>query len=409
MVVEAGAFSKNVDAAECMGCVAAISADLTRSHTLLPPPEGALRSLGSALDALPPQFAHLAESTALAQWLNIAALAEHEGAPRLAQLILDEVVRLVAKPCAASDGQQVNRSTREAMGICWARRGRLARLRGDLVDACNCYDEARSLVRHLPVRDAEPLGTIGLALVALGRGNFPEASRLMSALLRRNGTLAGMFKVQAHQILAFTHRRRGKLQAAMQHALAAFDLLDRSDFRRHELTVVMSEIAVELDDLDAARNGFRAVIGSDVKSRIRVPALIGAISVCVKQIGWPSASKVRHELDTYQVMLDRHVKESLAPGDLSAALLALAEAAFTLERYDAADNWLARAKDIAQEFGFHERQFAVNALEHRLMARRAGTQEAELVTDDGYNPQQRARRRLVRSPALQRLANVVLV
>ncbi len=367
MLLNGEANAEIVRYAETSLSIAAIlSSALERQTELEAPFASDYAALEPGIRELPPQLAFVADNSALGQWLNVATLAEHDGAPRLAQLIVDALMRLLqARPRQnPTTPQQIDID--EAIGICWARRGRLARIRGELDDAATCYLEARQMVRKLPRRDARSMADIGLSLVAIGRGNFPEAASRAQLLLRQRDKAADIFQVHAHQILALTKRRSGHLIEAMNHAWQAFDFASGNDSRRLEIVGSMSDIAIELGDLEAAVHGFNIVLQADVRPRVQVPSLAGALRACARREEFASSMANKKAIGEYSQSLKKLVDDGLAPGDEVLATLAIAEGDLVFGEFESGKAWMNRAAAIATEFGFYEKQFAVENLAQRF-------------------------------------------
>ncbi|MEP6764080.1 MAG: hypothetical protein ABJB66_07210 [Gemmatimonadaceae bacterium] len=351
-----------------LSVIAILSSTIERQTEIAAPNEADYATLAAGIAELPPQLAFISESSALGQWLNIATLAEHDGVSRLAQLVIDELMRLLFLQRKEVSSTIERNYIDEGIGICWARRGRLARIIGELDDAASCYVMARQVVRKLPRRDARSMADIGLSLVAIGRGNFPEATKGALRLLRPSTNAANIFQVHAHQVLALTKRRNGNLIEAMGHAWDAFDLASGNDMRRLELIGSMSEISAEFGDLDAAAHGFDTVLSANVPNRIQVPSLAGALRLCVRREEIAPSTANRRALGVYSQRFKVMIKDGLVAGDELLALLALAEGDLVLRQLQSGKVSLERAAAIAKQFGFYEKQYAVETLQARFSA-----------------------------------------
>ena len=350
---------------ERLAILAMLSSALEHQTELTAPSAQLMSRLDAEIAALPPQMSGVGVDEPFAQWMAIAALTEHCGALRLAQLMVDRVRELVDARGKSLIGEAA-RSGVERTAICWARRGRIARTNGQFDDAIACYEQAAANVRSRPWIDARPQAELGLATVAAIRGNIPEAERRANALLAHRPHIFAIYQVNAHQLLSFAKRKRGLFIDALLNAWAAFDLLGHEDFRRHELVGVMSEIALELGDLDAASHGFDAVLDTDVSSRIRVPTLAGAVDVCLRRMNATTAMSVSNRLESLLDELRVLITTTLSPNDRASALIALAEGAMALGQGAEAERWLSAAATTSADAKLFERQFRIDALRVRL-------------------------------------------
>lgn len=393
---------------ERLGALAVLSAELQHARVLAAPSSLALDVVQREMTALPPQLAAVDAQSPFAIWMSVAALAEHYGAYRLAQLVVDGVRELVLAEYARTVDAQTRAQRDELVAICWARRGRIARMAGAFDDAIECYSQAARDSRKHPWNDAGPLAELGLATVSAIRGNIPDVERRAIALLARQPQIFPMYRVHAHQFLVLVKRKRGAFIDALLHAWSAYDLLSTDDFRRHELVGAMAEIALDIGDVDAASNGFDAVLATDVNDRIRVSSLAGAVQVCLRRRqagdGEGNITRLQSLMSSLQTMLERN----LSPNDRATALIALAEAEAGLGDRDAASRWLVAAAETAADAKLFERQFQIEALQATLRAPTASplssakTIDVKTTTWSGV-PEHASARGGTRHPALARL------
>ena len=380
-----------------LGGLAVCAAAIRQESDLAFPPTGPLAHLATALAALPPQFECLQAASRVGQWISIAALCELANAPDLAWLILDALHERLSKTVAAEAGVE---SVAELRGLCWARRGRIARSAGRLHDASVCYVAAQRTVRGLPWRDAAPHAALGLAVVAVGRGNLPAADRRASGVLKHRPTVSAMYRVQAHQVRAFTLRRKGRLLDALLHSWHAFDLLDSSDVRRFELLVTMGEIAVAYGDWPAAMAGLSVVVQSTATSRVRIPALMGLLDGH-RRLGDRASTEYRDDAMRWILDLETFARATGAPGDRVLAAIALAEALLGLDYLEKAHEWIEIVEQEAERHGFHEKRFRAEALRAELV-QKSQMRVAERITEPVPAPRAfRVQRE--QHPALRRL------
>lgn len=394
---------------ERLGVIVVLAASLEQEVELTTPPRWLTDRLHGEIVALPPQFGCLDATDPVGGWLLVAAVAEDLGAAGLAVVIINRLVELLTSPAGAA-ARFTKAEKRERLGMCWARRGRLSRIAGHLDDAEECYREAARLASRKPWCDAYPLALVGLSLLALNRGNMPEGERHARAILRHRPRVHAMYGLQAHQMLAYTNRRRGSLLDALLHAWEAFDLLDRDDFRRDELVLVMAEIAAEFGDLDAAANGFASVRLSHARARIRIPALSGALNVAIRRFSENRTQESRTALADHLQALDVQRNEMLAPNDRMIALLAVVEGALTLGELILATSRLAEAEEVARVYGYFEKQFRVEALQRLLRELKTAAAVPTQSDPDGTRnaTEQQRESTTFRHPALLRLRRLAL-
>ena len=358
-----------------LGALAVVAAGFEASDSF-DRPSIVMTQLRGPLEQLPTQFAGIPSDSAMGDWLNIASLAEFLQAPQLADILLVELIVRLA-PQRAGQVHGYGQSERaEIAALCWTRRGRVARTQGRFDDAEACYDTALRLAGRL-WRDARPLATLGLAALAANRGNIPAAERLALQVLERGSQVFPLYRVPAHQLMTFTLRRRGSLLDALLHGWHAFDLLDADDYRRDELLITMSEIALAYGDLESAARGFSAVRLATLPVRIRIPALVGTLDVAVQHMSTlrrraavggdvAIATAARSSVLAARVPLLILLDGALSPGDGLLAMIALGEAAIELGERDDAMVWIAKAAHIADQHGFHEKRFHVDTLRARI-------------------------------------------
>ena len=358
-----------------LGALAVLAAGFEASDSL-DRPSMAMEPLREPLAQLPQQFAGIPSDSAMAEWVNLASLAEFLQAPQLADLLLVELILRLA-PQRAGRAHGYGQSERgELAALCWTRRGRVARTQGRFDDAAACYNTALRLAGRV-WRDARPQATLGLAALAANRGNIPAAEQLALQVLERGSQVYALYRVPAHQLMTFTLRRRGSLLDAILHGWHAFDLLHADDYRRDEVLITMSEIALAYGDLESAARGFAAVRIAALPVRVRIPALVGTLDVAVQRLSTlrrrdvvdcadAIAVAAKHSVLAAQAPLLALLEGTLSPGDVLLATIALGEAAIELGERNDAMEWIAKAAHIADQHGFHEKRFYVDSLRARI-------------------------------------------
>lgn len=348
------------------------------------PPDWLNRTLSHEMRRMPMQrSAHFAAHAGDA-WLCLASVADYTGEFELSWNMLGEIERLLTSGTPQSPELDEPRyATVNLRAITHARRGRIARQRGDVDDAVEWYREGLRLLRNTPRSDGWAQCTLGHATCAQARGNFPETSRRCLAVLRAEPAAPATERCSAHHTLALCYRRRGKLDVALQHAWAAFDLAYEADDRRSQCLMGVTEITLELGAAKASRNGFQVLLSQPQPERIRIPATIGLLAA--ETLLWTRAPQ--GDIAPVLNAIDALVLESrscVQPYERIKAQLGAFEAAITAglrERADALDRQLADELRLAQQSGtaFHEFGHRHRELRAQLASSDARTLRSEHV------------------------------
>ncbi len=400
---------------ELLGMLALATADLEHQSTLVAPRAALWRELQAALRHLPPQWVHLSSDGPFARWLAIASLAESAGALRLATVLLHHLELAVrADHAGVRGGDAEGADLRERLALCWTRRGRIARTNGQLADAEAWYTQARRLVHSAPSRDGRPQAQLGLAALAVNRGNYPAVIRSLRRLTVQSAKVPALYRIPSHQLMAVARRKQRRFIDALLHVWAAFDLLDAVDFRREQLVGTMAEIALEADDLEAASNGFATVLHSNVGPLVRVPALFGAVRARIAVLERAGGALARDRRDPllgdFAAELDAMQVSSLAPSEAVLAHLAAAELARHGGSAASAEAALDAAESLARAVGLFERLFTVEEFRARLRSSKREAASALSVSDPASSITRSHSGRAVaasrRHPALERLLSL---
>lgn len=375
---------------ERLGIIAVLCAALEGSTQLEGPPISLLDRLGEGLSRLPPQMEGYNRGHPLRDWLDVAALAEHHGSLSLAYLIIGRLQQLLTVGLALDNSSNDVDSRREETALCWARRGRIARVDGSLDDAEECYREAIRLGNRNPWGDGRCQGELGLTILSYFRGNMPAAAKRAQRILAQRPAVSPIYRMSAHQMFALCARRRGDLIDALLHGWHAFDLLEAKDSRRVELLITLSELALEFGNVDAARAGFAAVLAVDPPNRIRVPALAGALDAAslllTAPLGYGDYTDESFEA-AWQSLQGAVTRDPLPPYVEVPAIISLVRAALRAQRWAEAERWLARGGALANANGFHEKRFVLEQLTadldsaRGLEARRSAVDEVETKSE----------------------------
>jgi len=376
----------------------ALASRAARLDWLEYPVQSLVTALHGPLAALPAQLAFVAVDSAFGQWVAIASLAEQRALYEAATDILNGVRTAVER---AGETTIAPQEALEFRAICWTRRGRVARTLGHHDDALECYVQARRLVKELPWRDARPLAELGLGALAAARGNYPTVARHATNVLKQRPPLPGSHRLGAHMLMALAQRKRGALIEALLNGWAAHDLVPRGDVRALEVLISLSEIAIELHDLDAAEMGFASVLGHDCPVRVRVAALIGAVASCLLLAEADASVEIRTRLNRYGVLLQALLDIDLAPHDECRVLFALAGIDRQSGEPSRAAECVERATSIARQVGLFEQQFRLDKFMKQLM--RTTPHQLHNTADHAVSARARPATTFGRHPALSRL------
>lgn len=362
--------------ADALATIACLTATLEHRDVVERPSPATMVTLAPWLAQLPGQVVHLQPAHPVAEWLQLSALAEHLGEAALARVIIDVVAERLGehhparrRQCAIPDHER-----RELLALCWTRRGRIARLAGGLHDARACYEEALTLGGH-HWRDARLAAELGLANLAVSRGNYPEVLARCSAMLADPDAapaLADVHRVALYQMRAIALRRRGALLDALLDGWRAYDLLGHASAHRAELLVSMAETALESADATAARAAFTHAEGearaTAAPLRVVAAAITGRARAALVEAHARSGvgAVAADALARATAALEQLLTEPLAPRELALALLTLAECHQALGAVVGAAEALARAERLASHHDFHDLQFRAEALRTAL-------------------------------------------
>ncbi|WP_461413565.1 hypothetical protein [Gemmatimonas sp.] len=351
------------DVADVLATVAMLTATLERHPDLAAPSPAVVASLTPALATLPVQQLLLAFDHPANQWLQLSALAEHHGELVLARLIVDALAERLgehdAGRAARSGMADVERT--ELLALCLTRRGRMARVAGYLDDAQCHFEEALALTRG-SWRDARLAAELGLANLAVARGNYPQVAARCTALLA-NGeaavVLAPVHRVALYQMRAIASRKRGAFIDALLDSWQAFDLLGLASAHRAELMVSMAETALECGDLAAAEAGFSSAEhearATGAPLRVQVAAAAGTARVALARGTQAVVLSAAKDLDLL-------LRQPLAPRERAQALMTRAAChQFTAEPSLASAS-LNEARALAERYAFHDLSFGIEAL-----------------------------------------------
>jgi tetratricopeptide (TPR) repeat protein len=240
-----------------------------------PPPAWLEEALFALVPAMPPDVAPTMSSLAPYRWLRIASALDFVGAVDGARDVLDRLESEVPPQLPAPDAA-------EFLALVCARRGRLARQRGEIDAAVDWYQRGLARADGARHRDAWGACIQGLAACAQFRDDSVTAERFSRLVAMNHAVVPTYALVAALLTLAVMNRKRGRTEAALRYAWHAHDLVDERDERRGMALVELSHLALLRGQLGAAQRGFNVVLSFARTMRVRRPALSGLLRAALE-------------------------------------------------------------------------------------------------------------------------------
>ncbi len=352
--------------------IAFLTAALERRYHLPELTDAMLGDLAAPLSALPQQLVHLPASHPAHRWFQLAALAEFHGEPQLSRLVTNAIADTLGEhdasraiECGFSPDERD-----ELLALCLCRRGRVSRAAGALLDAQYHFEDAVALLGDRPWRDARIAAELGLANLAVSRGNYPQVFSRCSALLtdqQAADALGDVHRVALLQMRAIALRKRGAHLDALLDSWRAYDLLGSASEHRAELVVSMAETALEAGDLGAAQAAFanarREALATGAAPRVLAAAITGAARATVSRVRADAATGSAIDLEQAAAApLVDLLQGTLAPRERVYALVTLAECRIAQGQPAAARALLHDASGIAAPHQFHDYTFRIDSL-----------------------------------------------
>lgn len=163
-----------------------------------------------------------------------------------------------------------------------AQEGRIARQRGQMVEAEARYRRALSLARRSEAPDAAARALLGLGVAASMRGNYPQARvRFRRAISAAGQADDANLTRMAHQGLLSAALAAGDIDTALRHGWAAAELAPTAEDRA-EAMVNLAEVCRAAHQLRAALRGYLVALDLSTLPRICLSALGGGVLVAAE-------------------------------------------------------------------------------------------------------------------------------
>ncbi len=250
-----------------------------------------------------------------------------------------------------------------AHGVLLVQQGRVARQFGDLNTAVELYEAAAAAADRVSDRELAARAAVGLGVVATYRGNYPEARVVFSralAVAPPGSPLIG----SAHHGLMMVDMAVGDFDAAFSHGWQAFDDVNADPTRRADLLINLATLCQKVGQEYAALRSYRAALTLASISRLRLPALRGAV-LAAARLGR------RTLVSTLAAETEAEIGRAGQPYECARAWLDLAEVHSVLEDRERAEQCVAHARGLAAEYGYHEIAWRADERAEQLAAAEA--------------------------------------
>jgi tetratricopeptide (TPR) repeat protein len=158
-----------------------------------------------------------------------------------------------------------------------ATRARVARRLGDIAAAKQLYSEVESLGESRAEPELTTRAWIGYGIIAMERGNYPEARRWYeAAALVADDTGCTEQSSQAHQGLMVVYGTAGDFERVIVAGWRAYRAAATDDERASEILANVSQALYDVGKFAAALRGFGATVARATHPRILLAALGGA-------------------------------------------------------------------------------------------------------------------------------------
>lgn len=250
-----------------------------------------------------------------------------------------------------------------ARGAATLQQARVLRQMGLLEEAADTYEAAQEDALRANDRELEGRAYLGMAVVAGQRGDYPSVrtwgARALE-LLPANSPYIG----NAHNDLMIAAMAANDFASAFDHGWRGYDAVADDAEARATMISNLAFLALRTGRFSAARRGLLAAIGQATTDRISVPALGGLALVS-------AANRDSAELGRVERLIERASARSNLKYEVARAGFELAQAWQEAGNVEKAAKHLARAQDLAADFGYREIEFRSDLLAEALAAAKA--------------------------------------
>jgi hypothetical protein len=240
-------------------------------------------------------------------------------------------------------------------------RARLAWKQGDLEIAAERYRRVAGAAQQLDSDELRVRALIGETLLARMRGNFPEsrAKGNDAAALAERAGLRGLASL-AHQTLIVVDAVAGAFAEAIEHAWSAFLFAGGHEAMECAALGNVGQLFLDAGHPATAVAAFRAVIRRRPAARVLLPAL-GGLAVASARLG------ATDDLARAATEIAERTAAGAAPYDAATVMLDLAGAYAIVHDKLRARSFERRARELAQQHGFHEIEHRADVLDKEVV------------------------------------------
>ncbi|MEP6998855.1 MAG: tetratricopeptide repeat protein [bacterium] len=227
-------------------------------------------------------------------------------------------------------------------------RARLAWKRGELDVADERYRRVARMARRTDSDELRARALNGRAILARLRGNFPESrrhGRRAVAVAERAGL--NRLASTAHHALMVVAAKAQLFDAAVAHGWQAFLRADKDAALEANALGSIGQLFLDAGHPDIALSAFLSVLARNPAERIRLPA-VGGLAMAAARLGR------RDIIDAITAEFVAGSASTAAPYDAASVALDLSRAHQILHDGAYVEIFRARARAIAEQFGYHE-------------------------------------------------------
>jgi tetratricopeptide (TPR) repeat protein len=196
----------------------------------------------------------------------------------------------------------------------------------------------------------------GLGILAELRGDFPEARRLLGAVLELEGALPESVSVAHHGLMVAAATALDYDTAAV-HAWKAYEGAS-TPIQQTEMLVSLAQLLLVAGHSKPALRGFAAALARDPLPRLALPALGGAACAASQALrGVPRRTLVRRLVYRVHALVKSLGDGSSLPYQSAVAFVEASEALTAIGEAASAERTRELATALAASHGFHELTF----------------------------------------------------